>query len=89
MVLEGSDEHHRPLRGRDLVEQPVPPGQAIGQPQFQDADQLADRRGGAGAAEDHQMAGGAADRIVDDLPGVLPSPLVARPVPELSVWVLA
>jgi len=40
------DEHHRPLRGRDPLQQPVLPGQPAGQPQFQDADQLADRSGG-------------------------------------------
>jgi hypothetical protein len=74
MVLIRPDEHHGPLPWRDLAEEPVASGEALGQAQFQDADQLADRRGGTGAAEDHQMISGAADGVVDDLAGVLPKP---------------
>ena len=72
VVLVRSDEHHRPLRGRDLAEQPVALRWPLGQPQLQDADQLVDGRGGPGAAEDHQVVVVAADRVVDDLAGVLP-----------------
>jgi hypothetical protein len=72
VVLIGSDEDHRTVGGRDLAEQPVTLRQAVGQAEFQDADQLVDRRGGSGAAEDHQVVVGAADRVVDELAGVFP-----------------
>ena len=74
VMLIRPHEHHRPLRWRDLVQEPVAPREPVGQAQFQDADQLADRRRGARSAEDHQMVAGAADRVVDDLPGLFPQP---------------
>jgi hypothetical protein len=74
VMLIRPHEHHRPLPGRDLVEQPVAPRGPVGQAQFQDADQLADSSRGAGPAEDHQVLVGAADRVVDDLPGLFPQP---------------
>jgi len=70
MVLVRADEHYRPLLGRDLVQQPVLPGRAVGQPQFQDADEFVDRGGGAGATEDDHVLVGAADGVVDDTPRV-------------------
>jgi hypothetical protein len=72
VVLVRPDEHHRPLSGRDLVHQPVAPRGPIGDPQFENADELADCRRGAGPAEDHQVLFAAADRVVDNLPGVFP-----------------
>ena len=74
VVLVRADEHHRPFRLRDTVGQPVPFVQPSWDTQLQDADQLVHRGGGPGPAEDHQVIGGAADRVADDAPGVLAQP---------------
>jgi hypothetical protein len=50
-------------------------------PQLQDADQLVHRRGRPGPAADHQVIGGAADRIPDDPAGLLAQPGGRQPSP--------
>jgi hypothetical protein len=74
VVLERPDEHHRPLPRRDALQQPIPLGQAGRQPQLEDADQLVDRGGGAGATEDHHVVVGATDGVADQPAGVLAQP---------------
>jgi hypothetical protein len=59
VVLEGADEHHRPRR------------RVGGQVQPQDAQELVDCAGGAGAGEDHRMLVVAADRLTDERSGLL------------------
>ena len=71
VVLVRTDEHHRPLGLRDPLEEPVAGGEVRRQPQVENVDQLEDRRGGAGAAEDHHVVVGAAHGPVDDPAGVL------------------
>lgn len=70
VVLVRADEHHRPIAYGDAVQQAVPAREPVGEAQFQDADELVDGRGRAGPAEDHQVAGAAADGLVHGLPGL-------------------
>jgi hypothetical protein len=55
----------------DLVLQRVAGIEVGGQPQVEHVEQLADRRGGARAAEDHQVVRAAAAGLVDDPAGLL------------------
>ena len=71
VMLEGPDEHDRALVVRDLLAELVARVEIGGQPQVHDVDQLVDRAGRAGATEDHQIVGAAADRAVDDLARVV------------------
>jgi hypothetical protein len=71
VVLERADEHDRPLVERDLTRQAVANVEIARDPQVEDVDQLVDRAGRSRAGEDHQIVGAAADRAVDDRPGVL------------------
>ena len=74
VVFVGSEEHHRPLGGRDRLDEPVAGGQPGREAQLQDGDQLVHRRRRPGAAEDHQVLVGAADRVADQSPGLLAQP---------------
>jgi hypothetical protein len=65
VVLERPHQHHRPRAGPGG---PSPPAE------LQQADQLGHRRRGPGPAEDDQVLAGAADRLVDDLAGLLAQP---------------
>ena len=89
VVLERADEHDRPLVCRDVRAQVVAVVELGRQAQPEDADELVDRPGGAGAGEDDGVVVGAADRVVDERRASSRSRVVCRPVPLDSVWVLA
>ena len=74
VVFVGPEEHHRPLRGRDRLGEPVAGGQPGREAQLQDGDQLVHRRRRPGAAEDHQVVVGAADGVADQSSGLLAQP---------------
>ena len=74
MVLERSDEDHRPLIGRDDITEVVTVVQVRGDAESEDADQLVDRAGATGSGEDHHGVGVAAERVDDDRPGVFAEP---------------
>ena len=74
VVLERADEHDRPLVGGDVGGQRVRVLERRGDAQAEDADQLGDRAGAAGAGEDHRAVVVRADRLVHQPPGVLPQP---------------
>ena len=61
VVLVGTDEHDRPLRRRDVLAQRVRVVEHRRDPQAEDADQLRDRAGAAGAREQHDGVVVAAD----------------------------
>jgi hypothetical protein len=74
MVLIRADERHRPLACRDMPGELVGVVQAGGDAQLEDSDELVHRGGRPGAAEDDQVIFCAADRVMDDLPGLLTQP---------------
>ena len=71
MVLEGADEHHRPLVGRDRPRQAVPGVEVVRDRQVEHADEPVDRAGCAGAGEHDDVVLAAVHRTVDDPAGVL------------------
>ena len=71
VMLEGADEDHGPLLRRDVGGQRIAIVEGRRDPQPEDADQLVDRAGRAGAAEDDAGLVRAADGLVDDLPRVV------------------
>ena len=74
VVLEGADEHDRAFGRRDVGGQAVPVVQAGRDPHAEDVDHLVDGRRGTRTGEDHDGLLVAADRVPDDLPGVLAQP---------------
>ena len=80
VVLVGADEHDRPLVRGDRAPRAVARVEIGRDAQVQDVDQLVDRAGRAGAAEDHRVVVAAADALADDLARVLAEPrgLAAR-----------
>ena len=74
VVLEGADEHHRALLGRDRGGEVVAVVERGRDPQSQDADQLVDRGGAAGAAEHHDRLVVATHGVTDDPSRVLAEP---------------
>ena len=74
VMLERPDEDDRALAARDVLRQVEPVVEVGGEPQVHDPDQLVDRAGGTGSAEDDAGLVVAADRVADDLAGVLAQP---------------
>ncbi len=71
VMLEGADEDHGSLLRRDVGGQRVAVVEGRRDPQAEDADQLVDRAGRAGAAEDDAGLVRAADGLVNDLPRIV------------------
>ena len=61
-------------RARNVLRQLEPVVEVGGEPQVHDADQLVDRTGGTGSAEDDAGLVVASDRVADDLAGILTQP---------------
>ena len=79
VVLVGAEEHHRPLRRRDVLGQRVLVVEHRRHPQPEHADQLGDRTGAARPGEDHHAVVAATDRLPDDLAGLLAQPRRLQP----------
>ncbi len=71
VMLERSDEDHRPFGLGDAVRQVIAVVEIGRQSKVHDADQLVDRPRCAGPAEDHATLGVGADGIADDATSVL------------------
>ena len=89
VVLVGPDEDDRPLRGRDPLREPVAVVEVGRDAQVEHVDQPVDRAGRAGAAEDHGVLLGRADRPRMISRASSRKRVVWRPVPDDSVCVLA
>ena len=74
MVLERSDEDHRPLLGRDDITEVVTVVQVRGDAESEDANQLVDRAGATGSCENHHSVRVAAEGLHDDRAGVFAEP---------------
>ena len=74
MMLERSDEDHRPLLGRDDITEVVTVVQTRGDAESEDADELVDRAGATGSGENHHSVRVAAEGLHDDRAGVFAEP---------------
>ena len=73
-MLERPHEDDRAVAARNVLRQVEPVVEVGGEPQAHDPDQLVDGAGGTGSAEDDAGLVVAADRVADDLAGVLTEP---------------
>ena len=74
VVLVGPEEHHRSLGRRDVVGEVMGVVEGRRDPEPEHPDQLRDRAGAAGPREEHHRVVARADRLADDLPGLLAQP---------------
>ena len=74
VVLERTDEHHRPLTGGNGIDQMVSVVETRRDVDTEHADHEVDRTGGAVAGKDHRMFVGGSDAASNDAAGVLTEP---------------